>query len=187
MRKRQAIFKVSHGLTLFGKVLQEAFVKQPAQLPVQVKHCWHRWLPDLGLGDTPTKAPPRKWMNLTLIAQAEHILYSAFVGSSVRVGLTMFLRPLSAPLLLWQLNQKTMRPYMIIYGTGLQPHPPVMVMVPFLVWEWGGLSPFALWEWGDLLYVCMSVCMYVSMYVCMCVCMYVCMYIYIYMCMYVCM
>ena len=90
-------------------------------------------------------------MNLTLIAQAEHILYSAFVGSSVRVGLTMFLRPLSAPSLLWQLNQKTMRPYMIIYGTGLQPHPPVMVMVPFLV-----LVPAAPGGMGGI--YCMYVC-----------------------------
>ena len=81
------IKQVSRGLTLFGKVLQEAFVKQPAQLPVQVKHCWHTWSTDLGLGDTPTKAPPRKWMNLTL----EHMLHSVFDGLNVHVDSTVFL------------------------------------------------------------------------------------------------
>ena len=162
MRKRQAIFKVSHGLTLFGKVLQEAFVKQPAQLPVQVKHCWHRWLPDLGLGDTPTKAPPRKWMNLTLIAQAEHILYSAFVGSSVRVGLDDVSAPSFCALVALAAQPKNNAPiYDHIWYRPAAP-PPRHGHGPIPGVGVGGSLPFCAVGMGGSL-----VCMYVCLYVCM--------------------
>ena len=69
--------------------------------------------------------------------------------------------------------------YIYIHGTGLQPHPTVMVMVPVLVMDCsprppcgnGGVS------WSRSIFVSMYLCSYVCMYVCTYVRTYVCMYV----------
>ena len=63
--------------------------------------------------------------------------------------------------------------YVHIYGTGLQPHPPVMVMNPRPSCGNWGLSP-PLWEWGGPLVWMdgwrdgwMDVCLHACMHACM--------------------